>query len=40
MDEKGVFLPDAFRPDNLHPAAKGYDIWGAAVRPKLDELLK
>ena len=31
LDEKGVFLPDSFRPDNLHPQAKGYDIWGEAV---------
>src|SRR5688572_6581866 len=24
LDEKGYFLPDAFRPGNLHPQAKGY----------------
>src|SRR4029079_19467629 len=35
LDEKGVFLPDAFRADNLHPQAKGYDIWGQAVSAKL-----
>jgi lysophospholipase L1-like esterase len=40
LDEKGFFLPDAFSPDNLHPAAKGYDIWGAAVKDKLAELMK
>ncbi len=40
LDEKGVFLPDAFRGDNLHPQAKGYDIWGAAVKDKLAELMK
>jgi len=40
LDEKGFFLPDAFRPDNLHPAAGGYDIWGAAVKDKLAELMK
>ena len=40
LDDKGFFLPDAFRPDNLHPAAKGYDIWGEAVQQKLAELLK
>ena len=40
LDEKGNFFPDAFRPDNLHPAAKGYDIWGAAVKDKLAELMK
>ena len=40
LDAGGNFLPDAFRPDNLHPLAKGYDIWGEAVRAKLAELLK
>ncbi|HEV3201645.1 MAG TPA: GDSL-type esterase/lipase family protein [Bryobacteraceae bacterium] len=40
LDEKGYFLRDAFRPDNLHPQAKGYDIWGAAVKDKLAELMK
>jgi lysophospholipase L1-like esterase len=40
LDANGNFLPDAFRPDNLHPAAKGYDIWGAAVRDKLAALMK
>jgi len=40
LDEKGVFLPDSFRPDNLHPQAKGYDLWGQAVSAKLAELMK
>jgi lysophospholipase L1-like esterase len=40
LDETGVFLPGAFRSDTLHPLAKGYDIWGEAVRAKLAELLK
>lgn len=40
LDEKGYFLPDSFRPDNLHPLAKGYDIWGEAVQAKLAELLR
>jgi len=40
LDETGTFLPDAFRTDNLHPQAKGYDIWGTAVQAKLAELLK
>jgi lysophospholipase L1-like esterase len=40
LDEKGYFLPDTFRPDNLHPIAKGYDIWGNAVQARLAELLK
>lgn len=40
LDEKGFFLADSFRGDNLHPQAKGYDIWGAAVKDKLAELMK
>jgi lysophospholipase L1-like esterase len=40
LDEQGVFLPDTFRPDNLHPLAKGYDIWGAAVKDTLASLMK
>ena len=40
LDAQGHFLPDAFRPDNLHPAAKGYEIWGEAVKAKIAELLK
>jgi len=40
LDDKGAFLPDAFRPDNLHPQALGYDIWGGAVQAKLAELMK
>ena len=40
LDEKGVFLPNTFRPDNLHPIAKGYEIWGEAVKEKLAQLLK
>lgn len=40
LDEKGNFLPDTFRPDLLHPVAKGYDIWGAAVKDRLVELMK
>jgi lysophospholipase L1-like esterase len=40
LDDKGVFLPDSFRPDNLHPQAKGYDIWGEAVQAKLAELMR
>jgi lysophospholipase L1-like esterase len=40
LDERGMFLPDSFRPDNLHPQAKGYEIWGEAVSAKLAELMK
>jgi len=40
LDDKGYFLPEAFRPDNLHPLAKGYDIWGQSVQAKLAELMR
>jgi lysophospholipase L1-like esterase len=40
LDDKGVLLPGAFRADNLHPMAKGYDIWGEAVQTTLARLLK
>ena len=40
LDQAGSFLPDAFRPDNLHPQAKGYDIWGEGVQPTLARLLR
>ena len=40
LDDRGVFLPDSFRGDNLHPQAKGYDIWGAAVQPVLSKWLQ
>jgi len=39
LDDKGAFLPDSFRADNLHPQAKGYEIWGEAVSAKLAELM-
>ena len=39
LDEKGNFLPNVFGADNLHPRAKGYDIWGTAVKDKLAELM-
>ena len=40
LGDNGVFLPNTFRPDNLHPVAGGYEIWGAAVKDKLAELMK
>jgi lysophospholipase L1-like esterase len=40
LDDKGVFLPESFRADNLHPQAKGYEIWGEAVSQKLAQLMK
>jgi len=40
LDDRGVFLSDSFRADNLHPQAKGYEIWGEAVTPRLAQLMK
>ncbi len=40
LDDKGVFMADTFRGDNLHPTEKGYDIWGAAVKDTLADMLK
>jgi len=40
LDAQGTFLPDTFQADNLHPTAQGYDIWGAAVKDKIAELMK
>jgi lysophospholipase L1-like esterase len=40
LDDKGYLLPDTFRADLLHPVVKGYDIWGAAVKDKLAELMR
>jgi len=40
LDERGFLLPNSFRPDNLHPTAIGYEIWGQAVQAKLAELMK
>lgn len=40
LDADGEFLPNTFRPDNLHPVAGGYEIWGEAVRDTLARLLR
>jgi lysophospholipase L1-like esterase len=40
LDDNGFFVPESFRPDNLHPLAKGYDIWGEAVKATIAELMK
>ena len=40
LDDKGAFLPDAFKSDNLHPQELGYEIWGTAVKPTLVDLMK
>jgi lysophospholipase L1-like esterase len=32
-------IPLALMPDELHPSAKGYEIWASALRPVVDEAL-
>ena len=39
LDEEGR-LPKDVMPDLLHPNRKGYEIWLAAIEPKVQELLK
>jgi len=39
-DENGTFFSDVFMPDNLHPLARGFEIWGQAVSPTLAELFR
>lgn len=38
LDKDGV-LTKEIMPDALHPVAKGYAIWAAAIEPKLRELM-
>jgi beta-glucosidase len=33
-------VPAEIMPDYLHPNAKGYEIWAAAIQPALDEMMK
>lgn len=33
-------IPKDIMPDQLHPSAKGYQIWAEAMQPLLDEMMK
>ena len=39
LDANGKLKPGVMQPDNLHPTAAGYDIWGTAITPILTEWL-
>jgi len=39
LDASGE-IPDDVMPDKLHPSAKGYDIWYAAMNPLLEQMMK
>ena len=39
LDDKGV-LSKEIMPDSLHPNAKGQEIWAAAIKPVVDDMLK
>lgn len=39
LDDKGV-LSKEIMPDSLHPNGKGQEIWAAAIKPIVDEMLK
>jgi beta-glucosidase len=38
LDAKGN-IPQGIMPDGLHPNAKGYQIWGDAMQPLLNEMM-
>ncbi len=40
LQPNGAFIDGAFQGDNLHPTAKGYELWGEAVKDKIAELMK
>lgn len=40
LDEKGFPIKEYFRGDKLHLTQKGYDVWAATIKKKLDETLK
>lgn len=39
LDDNGT-LPTDVMPDQLHPSAKGYEIWAEAVGPVIDEMIR
>lgn len=39
LDENGE-IPKDIMPDGLHPNTKGYELWYAAIEPKLEEMMR
>ena len=39
LDDDGV-LPAAVMPDQLHPNAKGYEMWAEAMAPVIEQMMK
>lgn len=39
LDEEGV-LPQEIMPDHLHPNARGYELWAAAMAPTIGEMMR
>ena len=37
LDDKGVLSPQVM-PDGLHPNARGYEVWAAALEPELAKI--
>jgi len=40
LNEKGFPIKEYFREDKLHLTRKGYEVWSATIKKKLDETLK
>jgi beta-glucosidase len=40
IPEKGEVIPDLYGGDKLHLVKKGYEVWGAAIQPVLQEMLQ
>jgi lysophospholipase L1-like esterase len=39
LDDNGN-LPSDVMPDQLHPNARGYEIWADAVGPRIEEMIR
>lgn len=37
-DEKGKLIPECYGKDPVHPNTQGYEVWAAAIKPRLAEI--